>query len=572
MNNPLQPLIKSFIDALSKYSIRQEDVVGVDITPNYIRIAQLSENSQGWVLEKLGVKYVSDRATLNDIRDAQDDYANKLRELVSSARLETLNAAISIPITSAIVRTVTLPLMSDEEIENAIQYDSLWNNILQLEEKLDDYAIFWQVIRRNTADNTMELLFVASKLSEINQYVQIATRAGLNPVVVDVRCFAIRNALKTQKHKFSANTAIVEFGPNENYVLIVTDDAPFIYDVYISDADRSLIERFELDGEQGNRVYDRFAGQVMQAFRAYENKMGKTLVDKVLLVSPIQEKQQLLTQMRRFLDGYGVDLFDPMEELQVPANLDEIIEGEPNVSVFTSAIGLAVRKVDIFGYYKYVTGVSNVNLLPNRDTVRQVERKKMLSKLGMLAIAGVMGLFVVGTLFYHYFFDNALAANYQNALQLDKQLQTKEAVLANLKSQRAKYGLMLDASKEFKSNQLATYLLLDSINQIVPGGVWFSVVSFDSPSSLVIKGEGANDQVIVNFIDRLQKLPMVERASLQTMSMTNGSVARKGSGPKQFEVRCVVSTTPAVTAPPGKPVAQPSAPADAQPVKAVIHI
>jgi len=558
MNNPFQPLIKSFIDALSKYSVRQEDVVGVDITPNTIRIAQLSENGQGWVLEKLGVKYVSDRGTLHDIRDAQDDYVNKLRELVASARLETLNAAISIPITSAIVRTVTLPLMSDEEIENAIQYDSLWNNILQLEEKLDDYSIFWQVIRRNTADNTMELLFVASKLSEINQYVQIATRAGLNPVVVDVRCFAIRNALKTQKHRFPPNTAIVEFGPYENYVLIVTDDAPFIYDIYISDADRSLIERFELDGDAGDRLYDRFAGQVMQAFRAYENKMGKSLVEKVLLVSPIQEKQQLLNQMKRFLDGYGVDLFDPMDELQIPANLDEMIEAEPNVSVFTSAIGLAVRKVDIFGYYKYVTGVNNVNLLPNRDTVRQVERKKMLSRIGMLGVGAVLGIFVIGTLFYQYFFDNSLAAQYQNALQIEKQLQNKEAILGNIKAQRARYGKMLDASREFQSNQRSTYLLLDAVNQVVPGGVWFSVINFESPTSLVIKGEGANDQAIVNFIDRLQKLPMVERASLQTMSMTAGGPARKGSGPKQFEVRCVVVTTPTLSASPPKPAVQPA--------------
>ena len=572
MNNPLQPFIKSFIDALSKYSVRQEDVVGVDITPNTIRIAQLSENNQGWVLEKLGVKYVSDRATLNDIRDAQDDYVNKLRDLVSSARLETLNAAISIPITSAIVRTVTLPLMSNEEIDNAIQYDSLWNNILQLEEKLDDYSIFWQVIRRNTADNTMELLFVASKLSEINQYVQIATRAGLNPVVVDVRCFAIRNALKTQKHRFPANTAIVEFGPNENYVLIVTDDAPFIYDIYISDADRALIERCELEGEQGDRLYDRFAGQVMQAFRAYENKMGKSLVEKVLLVSPIQEKQQLLNQMRRFLDGYGVDLFDPMDELQVPANLDDIIEAEPNVSVFTSAIGLAVRKVDIFGYYKYVTGVNNVNLLPNRDTIRQVERKKLLSRIGLLGIGAVMSLFVIGTLFYQYFFDNTLAAQYQNALQIERQLQGKEAVLANLKAQRARYGKMLDASREFQSNQRSTYLLLDAVNQIVPGGVWFTVVNFDSPSTLIIKGEGANDQVIVNFIDRLQKLPMVERASLQTMSMANGGNMRKGSGPKQFEVRCVVVTKPAVSTPPAKPMAQPVQAVEPQPISGILHI
>lgn len=572
MNNPLQPFIKSFIDALSKYSVRQEDVIGVDITPNTIRIAQMSENNQGWVLEKLGVKYISDRATLNDIRDAQDDYVNNLRDLVSSARLDTRNAAISIPITSAIVRTVTLPLMSNEEIENAIQFDSLWNNILQLEEKLDDYSIFWQVIRRNTADNTMELLFVASKLSEINQYVQIATRAGLNPVVVDVRCFAIRNALKTQKHKFPANTAIVEFGPNENYVLIVTDDAPFIYDIYISDADRVLIQRVELEGEQGDRLYDRFAGQVMQAFRAYENKMGKSLVEKVLLVSPIQEKQQLLTQMRRFLDGYGVDLFDPMDELQVPTNLDELIEAEPNVSVFTSAIGLAVRKVDIFGYYKYVTGVNNVNLLPNRDNVRQVERKKMLSRIGMMGIGAVMAVFMVGTLGYQYFFDNSLAAKYQNALQIEKQLQSKEAVLNNLKAQRARYGKMLDASREFQSNQRSTYLLLEAVNQIVPGGVWFSVVNFDSPSNLIIKGEGANDQVIVNFIDRLQKLPMVERASLQTMSMTASSNGRKGSGAKQFEVRCVVVTTPTVSMAPVKPAAQPVHSQESLPVSGILHI
>lgn len=572
MNNPLQPLIKSFIDALSKYSVRQEDVVGVDITPNTIRIAQLSENNQGWVLEKLGVKYISDRATLNDIRDAQDDYVNQLRDLVSSARLETLNAAISIPITSAIVRTVTLPLMSNEEIENAIQYDSLWNNILQLEEKLDDYSIFWQVIRRNSTDNTMELLFVASKLSEINQYVQIAIRAGLNPVVVDVRCFAIRNALKTQKHRFPANTAIVEFGPNENYVLIVTDDAPFIYDIYISDADRALIERIDLEGDQGDRLYDRFASQVMQAFRAYENKMGKSLLEKVLLVSPIQEKQQLLSQMRRFLDGYGVDLFDPMDELQIPTNLDEMIEAEPNVSVFTSAIGLAVRKVDIFGYYKYVTGVNNVNLLPNRDNVRQVERKKMLSRLGMLGVGAVMGVFVIGTLFYQYFFDNTLTSQYQNAVQLEKQLQSKEAILSNLKAQRARYGKMLDASREFQSNQRSTYLLLDAVNQVVPGGVWFSVVSFENTSSLVIKGEGANDQVIVHFIDRLQKLPMVERASLQTMSMAAGSNPRKGSGPKQFEVRCVVVTTPTTSTQPTKPTVQPVHAFDSPQVNSLLHI
>lgn len=550
MNNPFQPLIKAFIDALSKYSIKQEDVVGVDITPNYIRVAQLSENSDGWLLEKMGFKQVANGASLNDIRDSQDSYVQKLRELIVSANLETTNAAISIPITSAIVRTVTMPLMSDEEIENAIQYDSLWNNILQLEEKLEEYSIFWQVIRRNTAENTMELLFVASKLSEINQYVQIATRAGLNPVVVDVRCFAIRNALKAQKGKAQGTTALIEFGPNENYVLIVSDDAPFIYDIYISEADRALIESGQLEGEQGDRLYDRFAGQVIQAFRAYEVKLGQKFIDQVLLVSPIQDKTELLQQIRRVLDGYHINLFDPLIDLQIPSNLDEVIESESNPSVFTSVIGLAVRKLDIFGYYKYVTGVNNVNLLPNRDVVKQIERKKMLSKVGMIATALVVAIFIIGTLLYQYFFNDTLVNQYQTAVQIEKQVQLKEASLASLKAQKSKYSQMLDASKEFKSNQASNYQLLSAVNQVVPGGVWFTNIDFTSPNSLVIKGDASSDQVIVNFIERLQKLPMIEKASLQNMTLNAGSVQRKGGGAKQFEVRCVVTANLAPASPP----------------------
>lgn len=562
MNNPFQPLLKAFIDALSKYSIKQEDVVGIDITPNFIRVAQLSEDQNGWILEKMGYKQVAENATLENIRDSQDEYVQKLRELISSAHLETANAAISIPITSAIVRTVTMPLMSDEEIESAIQYDSLWNNILQLEEKLEEYSIFWQVIRRNTADNTMELLFVASKLSEINQYVQIATRAGLNPVVVDVRCFAIRNALKAQKDKNLGTTALIEFGPNENYVLIVTDDTPFIYDIYISEADRLLIESSDLDGEQGDRLYDRFAGQVLQAFRAYEIKLGKKLIDQVLLVSPIRDKSELLQKMRKVLDGYQINLFDPFMDLQVPSNLKELIDSESNISVFTSAIGLAVRKVDIFGYYKYVTGVNNVNLLPNRDVVKQIERKKILSKVGIIACALVVAIFIVGTLLYQYFFNDALANQYQTAVQIEKQVQLKEASLATLKAQKSKYSQMLDASKEFKSNQASNYQLLNAVNQVVPGGVWFTNIEFTSPNSLIIKGDASNDQVIGSFIERLQRLPMIEKASLQNMTLNAGPVQRKGGGAKQFEVRCVVGSelAPAKSPQTTKSISSPSTP------------
>ena len=45
--------------------------------------------------------------------------------------------------------------------------------LFNLTDNLDDYSIFHQVINRNEKANTMDILFVASKLSDINSYTSL---------------------------------------------------------------------------------------------------------------------------------------------------------------------------------------------------------------------------------------------------------------------------------------------------------------------------------------------------------------------------------------------------------------
>ena len=203
--------------------------------------------------------------------------------------------------------------------------------------------------------------------------------------------------------------------------------------------------------------------------------------------------------------------------------------------------------MDIFGYYKYVTGVNNVNLLPNRDIVKSTERKKILSKVGIFAAALLVVLFVIGTFLYQYFFNSTLSSQYQTAVQIEKQVQAKEASLSALKAQKSKYSQMLEASKEFKTNQVSNYQLLSAVNQTVPGGVWFTDLTFENPSTLNIKGDAVSDQVIVNLVDRLQGLPMISHASLSTMAISNAPQNAQASGSrnavggyKQFQIKCVL--------------------------------
>ena len=112
----------------------------------------------------------------SSVLDNQDKFGDELKIALQKSKITTSNAAIAIPVTSAIIRVVTAPLMTDEELSKAIDTDSLWENLVQLTDNLNDYSIFHQVINRDKTANTMDILFVASKLSDINSYTAIIKR------------------------------------------------------------------------------------------------------------------------------------------------------------------------------------------------------------------------------------------------------------------------------------------------------------------------------------------------------------------------------------------------------------
>ena len=183
------------------------------------------------------------------------EHATKVSEELNIAlqksKITTPNAAIAIPVTNAIIRVVTAPLMNDEELKKAIDTNSLWENLVQLTDNLDDYSIFHQVINRNPKENTMDILFVASKLSDINNYTSIIKNSGLNPVIIDVKCFALKSAVdqinqianKTEDVNF---TALLEFGLDENYVMILYNNNPIITDIFLRGQDRQILKESKI--------------------------------------------------------------------------------------------------------------------------------------------------------------------------------------------------------------------------------------------------------------------------------------------------------------------------------------
>ena len=536
----LKKVINKLMNYLSKLSVEREDVLGVDITPGCIRVAQLSGGGNKWTLTKLGYKYIDDGFENFSISDknTSDQYVNKLSQLITSTKTTTSNASVSIPVSSAIIKVVSLPLMTDEELNEAVETNSLWENVVQLTDNLEDYSIFWQVLKRNSSKNQMDLLFVASKLDDIDFYLDIIRQSGLKPVVVDVRCFAIRNALELRNDLTSNNSpiAIVEFGISENYILILHEDAPFISDIYLSDKDKKLLNNSEIDPILHKKIVDRFAMQISQMLSTYESNYKLQPIDSILFSSTFLTIDGTLGYFKEALPNLTVEVFDALKNITLPENLKEKASAEQNPSVFSSVLGLATRKLDVFGYYEYVTGTNNINLLPNRDGVKSQEKMKFFSRWGMV----IFTLLVIALLSWSFFNDNTKIEKVDNLMveynNLEMLKSDKQMILDGLVAERKSLSGMLEASKKINSNQGFMYSVIVAVNSSVPQGVALNQIEYTGDDTLIISGLSINDQNILQFIANLQNSKPIDRSSLVNMSVTKKSERIY----KNFKIKCVL--------------------------------
>ena len=529
--------ITKFIDKLKskigKSSIQGEEIIGVELNNKEIRLAQVNLNkSNQWVLEKFFTQKV-EIADESSVIENADKFTEELSLALQKIKLDTNNVAISIPVTSAIIRVVTAPLMKDEELQKAIDTNSLWENLVQLTDNLDDYSIFHQVINRNEKDNTMDILFVASKLTDINSYVSIVKNSGLNPVIIDVKCFALKSAVDqinqiTKKAEDTNLTAVLEFGLDENYLMILYDNNPIITDIFLRGQDRKILLESQVIEEKEGLVR-RYAVQVKQAIQDFETKYEKR-IRNIKVVSDVDNVEEYLSYFRKSLMNVGFNLFDPVSGLQVPQQFDKELNKE-NRSYLTTSIGLAFRKLDVFGYYKFVTAAKNINLLPDRQSMFQKKKMKAISSFAFKGLAGgiaALYLILFTLSFWNIHSYNKKLEDYDKVINLHQQ---KNLELKKITKELKLMQTTLKLSKTLKSNKELTYRVLAQIASSVPTRVRFDKVDYNGGSLITIQGIAASDQDILKFIENLGKQQLIDQASLSSMRLpqrTQGGATMKG--------------------------------------------
>ena len=388
----------------------------------------------------------------------------------------------------------------------------------------------------------MDILFVASKLADINNYVSIVKASGLNPVIIDVKCFALKSAVDqinqiSNKSEDANLTAVLEFGLDENYLMILYDNNPIITDIFLRGQDRKILKGSQ-DSEEKAALVRRYVTQVKQAVQDFETKYEKR-VRNIKVVSNLSNVEDYLSSFRKSLVNTGFNLFDPLDGLKIPQQFQDKVNYQ-NRSYFSAVVGLAFRKLDVFGYYKFVTAVKNINLLPNRENMIAQKKAKAFSNFAFKGIAGIVVVIYV-VLFGFSFWEitdlNKKVEGYEQVVQTHQDRSNKFNAIMKEKKLMDK---SLELSNSIKSNKTISFRVLAQIASAVPKRVKFDSIEYNGSDLVIIQGSAFSDQDILKLISNLNNKKLISQASLASMTLPNeqqGSQTMKG-----FKIACILES------------------------------
>ena len=173
------------------FSSKAESLMGIDISSTGIKLVELSGSQASPKLESMSmVQIPRDAIVENTIIDSMV-ISQALKDAVDAAKPSAKKVAFAVSGNAVIIKTVTMPVMSEFDLEAQIEFEADEYIPYDIEDVYLDFQILGEV-----ADdpNQMEVVLAACKREVIDDYQLVLKDAGLEVVRVDCCVFCLENA------------------------------------------------------------------------------------------------------------------------------------------------------------------------------------------------------------------------------------------------------------------------------------------------------------------------------------------------------------------------------------------
>ena len=343
-----------------------KNLVGVDIGTSSIKVCQLKDARKGYGLIRLGYTPLPPQTIVDGHVMNSQAVVEGLHRVFAEARIKQKEVALSISGQAVIIRKITVPLMTAAELDEQIQ----WEAEQHIPFDIKDVHVDYEVLRRRPEAGQMDLLLVAAKRDEINDYTQIARTARLKPLVVDIDAFTVQNLFEYNRGIPPDQTfAVINVGASLASINIISrGSSAFTRDIanggnYITEQIQKQLgvsfeqaEEFKIASVVGgaasvpaqvpqviDAVCDSIAGEIQRSLDFFLATSGEPEMHRIFLTGGSSNIPALSVAIGR-RSRVNVEVIQPMENIAVDAK-----EINPQLLQFRAAqlcvaLGLAMRK------------------------------------------------------------------------------------------------------------------------------------------------------------------------------------------------------------------------------------
>src|SRR4051795_13732066 len=146
-----------------------KNLVGVDIGSSSIKVCQLKDGRRGLEMIRLGYAPLPAETIVDGHVMNAGAVVESLSRIFQDAKIKSRDIALSVSGQSVIIRKITVPMMTPAELEEQIH----WEAEQHIPFDIKDVQVDYQVLKRRPEASQMDLLLVAAKKDQINDFAQL---------------------------------------------------------------------------------------------------------------------------------------------------------------------------------------------------------------------------------------------------------------------------------------------------------------------------------------------------------------------------------------------------------------
>jgi type IV pilus assembly protein PilM len=348
---------------------KSQAIVGIDIGSSCVKVAEVALKPRGFELVAAGTAPMPPEAIVQGAFLNSSAIVEAIGAALAAAGTKTRRVATAVSGHSVIVKKITLPAMTREELEESIR----WEAEQYIPFDINEVNLDFQILEGGDNEGQMDVLLVAAKKDLIDDYIHVITDAGLQPVVLDVAAFAVENAFGAN-YNLPANevVALVNVGSQTVNINILSKGAPaFTRDIstggnaYTEEIQKALsvsweeAERIKIGGGSREESQDVVPQEVEQAIRGVTDtvigEISRSLDFFAATAAESRISRVLVAGGGSRVGGFEaafqgktnlpVARLNPLERMLPNSRLDAgmLEEWGPALAV---AVGLAMRRTD----------------------------------------------------------------------------------------------------------------------------------------------------------------------------------------------------------------------------------